>query len=91
MFFFLWYKNFFFKYIDIKKDLDGLRVQSEQGFRMGFTGKQVIHPMQVDVTQEAFTPSKEKIKWACGLVEAFEAHQSSGAVWDLLNLIRYLI
>jgi citrate lyase subunit beta-like protein len=60
--------------------LEGLRLQSEQGARMGFTGKQVIHPIQVDVTQEAFSPSKEKIQWACGLVEAFEKHQSSGAV-----------
>lgn len=61
-------------------DLEGLRVQSEQGARMGFTGKQVIHPNQVDVTQQAFTPSKEKIQWATGLIEAFHLHQKTGAV-----------
>jgi citrate lyase subunit beta-like protein len=60
--------------------LEGLKTQSEQGFRMGFTGKQIIHPGQVDVTQEAFSPSKEKIEWAIGLIEAFEKHQKSGAV-----------
>lgn len=54
-------------YIDFK-DLNGLKLQSEQGFRMGFTGKQVIHPMQVDTVQEAFKPSEDKIKWASGLV-----------------------
>ena len=60
--------------------MEGLRVQSEQGAKMGFTGKQVIHPGQVDITQEAFTPSKEKIEWAQGLIEAFDQHQISGAV-----------
>lgn len=57
-------------------------MQSEQGARMGFTGKQVIHPGQVDVTQSAFTPTQEKIDWALGLIEAFNQHQSSGAVID---------
>ena len=54
-------------YIDFK-DLNGLKAQSEQGYRMGFTGKQVIHPAQVDIVQEAFKPSQDKIKWATGLV-----------------------
>ena len=66
-------------YIDYK-DLDGLKKQCEQGARMGFTGKQVIHPGQVDVTQTAFSPSDIKIKWAKGLIEAFKAYQNSGAV-----------
>ncbi|RNA40806.1 citrate lyase subunit beta mitochondrial [Brachionus plicatilis] len=65
-------------YIDFK-DLEGLKMQCEQEARMGFTGKQVIHPGQVDVCQNAFTPSQEKIEWATGLVEAFEHHQKSGA------------
>jgi citrate lyase subunit beta-like protein len=59
-------------------DLDGLKAQSEQGARMGFTGKQVIHPGQVDIVQAAFMPSEAKIKWAKGLVEAFRSHQLSG-------------
>ena len=54
-------------YIDFK-DLNGLKLQSEHGYRMGFTGKQVIHPAQVDIVQEAFKPSQDKIKWATGLV-----------------------
>lgn len=66
-------------YIDFK-DLEGLKIQCDQGARMGFTGKQVIHPGQVDVCQNAFTPSEEKVEWARGLVEAFAYHQKSGAV-----------
>ena len=47
---------------------------------MGFTGKQCIHPAQVDVAQQAFTPSPQAVEWARGLVEAFERHQQLGAV-----------
>ena len=60
--------------------MDGLRAQSLEGAKMGFTGKQVIHPAQVPVVQEAFTPNDEKVKWATELIQAFEHHQKSGKV-----------
>ncbi|KAJ8973369.1 hypothetical protein NQ317_018846 [Molorchus minor] len=60
------------------KDLDGLKLQCEQGMRMGYTGKQVIHPGQVPVVQEAFLPTKYQIEWAEGLLKSFEEHQKSG-------------
>lgn len=47
---------------------------------MGYTGKQVIHPLQVPVVQEAFLPNKQQVEWAKGLLEAFERHQKSGKV-----------
>ncbi|XP_076444983.1 citramalyl-CoA lyase, mitochondrial-like isoform X2 [Babylonia areolata] len=64
-------------YIDYK-DPEGLRVQSEQGARKGYTGKQVIHPSQVSIVNEAFTPSPERVEWATKLIESFEHHQKSG-------------
>jgi len=60
------------------KDLEGLKTQSEAGARMGFTGKQVIHPGQVKIVQDAFTPSEVRRKWASDLISAFEKHQESG-------------
>lgn len=60
------------------KDLDGLRKQSEEGARMGYTGKQVIHPMQVPVVQQAFLPTRKQLEWAEGLLKAFDDHQKSG-------------
>ncbi|XP_067392887.1 citramalyl-CoA lyase, mitochondrial isoform X2 [Emydura macquarii macquarii] len=42
------------------------------------TGKQVIHPNQIAVVQEQFSPSSEKIKWAQELISAFEEHQRLG-------------
>ena len=47
---------------------------------MGFTGKQVIHPGQVPVVQEAFSPSPQQVEWAQGLIQAFHQHQASGKV-----------
>ena len=60
------------------KDLDALKVESEFGARLGFSGKQVIHPNQVPVVQEAFTPSAEAITYARRIVETFEASQKEG-------------
>ncbi|OXB79912.1 UNVERIFIED_CONTAM: hypothetical protein H355_000942 [Colinus virginianus] len=64
-------------YIDFR-DEDGLRRQSREGASMGFTGKQVIHPNQIAVVQEQFSPSPEKIEWAQELISAFEEHQRLG-------------
>lgn len=64
-------------FIDFK-DPEGLRVEAEQGARFGFSGKQIIHPNQVQVAQEAFTPSAEAIEYAKRIVESFEASQREG-------------
>ena len=64
-------------YIDFK-DAEGLRVEAEQGAGFGFSGKQVIHPNQVQVTQEAYTPSAKMIEEARRIVETFEASQKEG-------------
>jgi citrate lyase beta subunit len=64
-------------YIDFK-DIEGLRIEAEGGAGLGFSGKQVIHPKQVQVTQEAFTPSDSAIDYAKRVVESFEASQKEG-------------
>jgi citrate lyase subunit beta-like protein len=64
-------------YIDFR-DSEGLRAEAEQGAGWGFNGKQVIHPNQVPVVQEAFTPSAEEISYAKRVVETFESSQREG-------------
>ncbi|HLE15340.1 MAG TPA: CoA ester lyase [Anaerolineales bacterium] len=59
-------------------DLDGLRQEALTGARMGFTGKQVIHPNQVGPVQEVFTPNNETIAQALRVIQAFEEHQKAG-------------
>ena len=60
------------------KDIEALRAESEFGARLGFVGKQIIHPAQVEPVQSAFTPNDEAIAYASRVVETFEASQKEG-------------
>ena len=60
------------------KNLDVVRAESEFGARLGYTGKQIIHPAQVEPVQSAFTPGEEAIAHARRIVEAFEMSQKEG-------------
>jgi citrate lyase subunit beta / citryl-CoA lyase len=53
-------------------DLDGLAAQARAVARMGFTGKQAIHPSHIPVINDAFVPDELEIKAARELVAAFE-------------------
>jgi citrate lyase beta subunit len=64
-------------YTDIA-DLDGLRRECEDGVAMGFSGKISIHPGQLDVINEVFTPDKALVAEARELVAEFEAHRARG-------------
>jgi len=64
-------------YIDFQ-DSEGLQIQATQGAHLGYDGKQVIHPNQVNSVQEAFTPNGVEITEAKSIVEAFAAHQAAG-------------
>lgn len=60
------------------QDIPTLQVEANQGAKMGFSGKQVIHPNQVQPVQEAFTPSDEQISEAQAIVAAFNSQQAIG-------------
>ena len=64
-------------YTDIA-DLAGLRRECEEGVAMGFTGKISIHPSQIEVINEAFTPQPAVVAEAQELVAAFEDHRKRG-------------
>ena len=59
-------------------DLDGLRRECEDAVAMGFSGKISIHPNQIAVLNEVFTPAPEAVAEARELVAAFEAHARRG-------------
>lgn len=46
------------------KDLDGLRKNTREAVTFGFTGKVAIHPSQIEVIHEEFTPSEEELEWS---------------------------
>ena len=60
------------------KDLEALRREAAIGAGLGFTGKQIIHPAQVDPVQSAFTPGAEAIVQARRIVDGFEASKKEG-------------
>jgi citrate lyase subunit beta / citryl-CoA lyase len=65
-------------YTDIP-DLDGLRRECRDGVAMGFSGKISIHPSQIEVINQEFTPSKADGEDALALIAAFEEHAKKGA------------
>jgi citrate lyase subunit beta / citryl-CoA lyase len=57
-----------------------LRRESEEARRDGFTGKMAIHPAQVPVINEVFTPAPEAVSRARAVVAAFAANPGKGTV-----------
>lgn len=66
-------------YNDVK-DQDGFLAECAQGRQMGFDGKTLIHPGQVEGANAAFAPSEQAVEDARGLIAAFEDGQGSGVV-----------
>jgi citrate lyase beta subunit len=60
------------------KDLERVRAEAAFGAQLGYSGKQIIHPAQVEPVQSAFTPDEAAIARARRIVEAFEASQKEG-------------
>ena len=64
-------------YVDIKNP-DGLTQECEDGAKMGYTGKVTIHPSQIDIVNNAFTPTLVEIAEAEELIAAFKENESKG-------------
>ncbi len=66
-------------YPDIK-NVEGLRAEAQVARRMGYGGKIAIHPDQVAVIHEVFTPSASEIDWAKRVVATFESNPNAGVL-----------
>ena len=64
-------------YNDVK-DLDGFRAECQQGRQLGFDGKTLIHPGQVEPCNEAFAPDEAEIASAREIIAAFDEAQAEG-------------
>lgn len=60
------------------KDHDGLRAECEQGRDLGFDGKTLIHPAQLDIANRVFAPSDAEISLARRQIECFDTAVSAG-------------
>jgi len=64
--------------IDIK-DIEALKADASRARQLGFQGKLVIHPMQVEPCNRIFSPSRAEVEAAMNIVEAFENSHASGS------------
>ncbi len=60
------------------KDEHGLRAECEEGAAMGFDGKTLIHPSQVEIANDVFAPSPADVEQAQAVIEAFADPANAG-------------
>jgi citrate lyase subunit beta/citryl-CoA lyase len=61
-------------------DPDGLAEQCRQGADLGFDGKTLIHPSQIEAANRAFSPAPERIEWARRVIAAYAADPQAGVL-----------
>ena len=66
-------------------DLDGFTKEAEFAREMGFTGQLILHPSQIDVAMNVFTPSLEEVEEAEEIIKKIENSSKSGYGVTLLN------
>ena len=64
-------------YNDIKND-HGLIDECEQGRTLGFDGKTLIHPSQLESANRIFAPSPHEVEQAQAVIEAFADPENAG-------------
>jgi citrate lyase subunit beta/citryl-CoA lyase len=62
------------------RDLARLRFECEEARRDGFAGKMAIHPAQIEIINEIFSPTEASIAKARAIVAAFEAEPHAGVI-----------
>lgn len=59
-------------------DPEGLAASAREGKSLGFAGKNVIHPNQIDIVNEVFGPSMSDVEWAKEVLGAWKSAESEG-------------
>ena len=71
-------------HIDLADD-DGLAASCDQGRRLGFDGKSLIHPKTIAAANAAFTPSADEVARARAVIAAFDAAAAAGSALAVLD------
>ncbi|MEC1525425.1 CoA ester lyase [Neobacillus niacini] len=61
-------------------DRESFIADTQKGKQIGFNGKMVIHPKQIDWVKEVYTPSKKQLEWSKKVIDVFESSAHSGAI-----------
>ncbi len=64
-------------FVDVSDD-EGLRKETEYSKNIGFTGKAVINPRQIDIIHEVYQPTQEEIRKAYKIIKAFKKNKEAG-------------
>jgi len=59
-------------------DEEGLRKEAEYSKKIGFTGKAVINPRQIEIIHNVFSPTEEEIRKAYRIVKEFKRNTNAG-------------
>jgi citrate lyase subunit beta / citryl-CoA lyase len=59
-------------------DAEGFAAQCRQGRELGFDGKTLIHPKQIDAANQAFAPSADEVEWARRIIAAHREAERAG-------------
>jgi len=54
------------------KDTEGFEKSTREGRQMGYEGRMLIHPSQIEPSHKIYTPSAEDVEWAEGVKKVFE-------------------
>ncbi len=64
------------------EDMDGMRREAEASAGLGFTGKGAIHPKQIAVLNQVYSPKPDEIAYARKVIEAFTQANTGVVVVD---------
>ena len=64
-------------YNDVR-DADGFVAEARQGKLLGFDGKTLVHPSQVEPTNDVWAPTADEVDYATRVIEAFDAAVAEG-------------
>lgn len=54
------------------QDMEAFKVSTQEGRQMGYEGRMLIHPSQIEPSHELYTPKPEEVEWAEGVKKVFE-------------------
>jgi citrate lyase subunit beta/citryl-CoA lyase len=75
-------------------DIDGFKRSCERAKSLGYMGKLLVHPSQIEIANSVFSPSEREVEWARKVVSAFEdaMRRGLGAIRvddQLVDLVHY--
>ena len=60
------------------QDPEALRADAQKARQMGFTGKHAIHPAQLDIINEVFSPAPDEVAYARRVMDAWDKAEAEG-------------